>query len=100
MSNQQRWSALTDTRDEWGVLTDAQVWQEVPGQANASPLTATEGDPSFDEERLVFLGQQGKVLERKTRGQQVKHIHVWAPFVQQQEGLCDTRERVKKAKTH
>lgn len=47
----------------------------VPGQAEASPLATAERHPSFDEEGLVFLRQQGKVLERETRGQQVKYMY-------------------------
>lgn len=56
------------------MLTDAQKWQEIPSQAEASPLSTAEGHPSFKEERLVFLRKQGEVLERKTRGQQFKYI--------------------------
>lgn len=43
-------------KSEWGLLTDVQVWQKLPGKAETSSLTTTEGPPSIDEIRLVFLG--------------------------------------------
>lgn len=53
-------------KSEWGLLTDAQVWQKLPGKAETSSLTTTEGPPSIDKIRLVFLGEQSEVLERKS----------------------------------
>lgn len=54
----------------------------VPGQAEASPLATAERDPSFNQEGLVFLREQGKVLKRETRRQQLKYVYAWSLSVQ------------------
>lgn len=60
--------------------------QEIPGQAEAGPLTATESHPSFDQERPVLVRQQGKVLKHKTR-RQWGRTHAGSPLEQQQQGM-------------
>lgn len=64
---------LTKTDSDLGMTGST-----VPGQAEASPLAAAERHPSLNEERFVFLRQQGKVLARETTHIQQVTIHITA----------------------
>lgn len=65
--------------------------QEVPGQAEAGPLTAAESHPSFHQECPVLVRQQGKVLKHKTRYQWGRR-HAGSPLEQQQQGSSGREE--------
>lgn len=59
--------------------------RELPGQAEAGPLTAAESHPSLDQECPVLVRQQGKVLKRKTRRQRGRR-HAGSHLEHRQQG--------------